>query len=293
MNILFSEKALSALQHSETVVNSARRGFVVVGEPSLPMLIMDAGERVQRRFVEFFMRRTSSLDPQARGYYYCSQFFHWATAAGFTLSSIDSTAAQKYVSELTAVRSVPTVKVHLKALRKLFEFFVASGSVTSNPFKKIRFAKLINKSALTVDQDKQTASMSITEANTLLAAFDSTALHELRDRALIGMVAYSSIDALAISHLHVGDFIFNKMKCRLRSKQNQKKNDPRVDLPPAVARDVQHYVDQAKIGKQHHFPLFRKFCNRGTTLSAEPLNASDILEIVQFRLKAAIRPQSI
>ena len=162
----------------------AKRGVFEVGATQLPNLILRAGDRAARRFVEFFAatirnRNTRSAYAQAVG-----QFCHWCERRGLELSGITPIVIAAYIEELTAKRSAPTVKQHLAAVRMLFDFLVTGHVVNVNPAWSVRGPRHVVKKG-------KTPVLTAIEARQLLDSIKTDTLIGLRDRALIALMCYS------------------------------------------------------------------------------------------------------
>ena len=90
-----------------------------------------------------------------------------------------------FLKELQGEVSAPTVKQHLAALRMLFDWLVVGHILEANPAHAVRGPKYSQKKGQTPVLDRD-------EARALLAAIDTASLTGLRDRALIGVMIYTS-----------------------------------------------------------------------------------------------------
>jgi len=90
-----------------------------VGATQLPKLILRAGHRAARRFVEFFTATIRNRNTRAAYATAVGQFFAWCDQRGLTLERISPVVIASYIEVLTAQRSAPTVKQHLAAIRML------------------------------------------------------------------------------------------------------------------------------------------------------------------------------
>jgi site-specific recombinase XerC len=80
--------------------------------------------------------------------------------------------------------SNPTVKQHLAAIRKLFDYLTTGGILDSNPASSVRGLKYV------VRRGKKPV-LSAEEARTMLDSIETTTLIGIHDRALIGVMVYS------------------------------------------------------------------------------------------------------
>ena len=89
-----------------------------------------------------------------------------------------------YIRALGRDFEKPTVKQHLAAIRMMFDWLVVGQVVAINPAHSVRGPKHAVKRG-------KTPVLTPDEARKLLDSIDVTTLVGLRDRALIGMMAYS------------------------------------------------------------------------------------------------------
>ena len=89
---------------------------------ALPALIASADDRVQFRFLEFFaanIRNPNTRRAYARG---IDEFLGWCTQRGVSsINAVQPLHVAAYIEELGQVRSAPTVKQRLAAIRHLFD----------------------------------------------------------------------------------------------------------------------------------------------------------------------------
>ena len=124
------------------------QGTTLVRQPAIttrslttvvPRIVADAGPDAARRFVEFFtatIRNPNTRDAYARA---VRAFLGWCEARGLMhLDQIEPIVVATYVEGLQAVRSAPTVKLHLAAVRMLFDWLVTGQVLRVNPASSVR-----------------------------------------------------------------------------------------------------------------------------------------------------------
>ena len=89
-----------------------------------------------------------------------------------------------YIEQLGVEASKPTVKQHLAAIRKLFDYLTTGGILDSNPASSVRGPKYVVRRG-------KTPVLLAEEARKLLDSIETTTLIGIRDRALIGVMVYS------------------------------------------------------------------------------------------------------
>ena len=148
-------------------------------------LIAAGGEKTAFRFFEFF---TANIrNPHTRRAYAraAKEFFDWLAARGIRqLTAIQSVHVATYIEELTKLRSAPTAKLRLAAMRHLFGWMVIGQIMPTNPAAAVRGPRYIVLRGKTPVLDPA-------EARQLIDAIDTTTVIGLRDRALIGLMVYS------------------------------------------------------------------------------------------------------
>src|SRR5271154_1791493 len=91
----------------------------------VPAMIAVAGERASLRFIDFFTAHIRN--PNTRGAYGVAMrgFFTWLELRGVAeLGTIRTHHVSAYVEMLTRSYSAPTVKQHLAAIRRLFDWLI-------------------------------------------------------------------------------------------------------------------------------------------------------------------------
>jgi Phage integrase, N-terminal SAM-like domain len=69
------------------------------------------------------------------------QFFDWCDKRKLELVEIEPLTVAAYIEQLGAEASKPTVKQHLVAIRKLFDYLTTGGILDSNPASSVRGPK--------------------------------------------------------------------------------------------------------------------------------------------------------
>ena len=90
-------------------------------------------------------------------------------------------------------------KLHLTAIRQLFDNLVVRHAVILNLAASVKGPKH-------QVQDGKTPALSLEQARTAFAGIDTSNVVGLRDRAVIGVLAYTGARAGAVASLRRGDF---------------------------------------------------------------------------------------
>jgi integrase/recombinase XerD len=181
------------------------------GLEALPAIIRARGERVSRRFIELFtanIRNRNTRMAYARAVK-VKHFFDWCDKRKLELREIEPLSVAAYIEQLGAEASKPTVKQHLAAIRKLFDYLTTGGILESNPASSVRGRKYVVKRG-------KTPVLSAEEARKLLDSIDTAPLIGLRDQALIGVMVYSFARVGAAVTMRVGDYFQHRQRLWLR-----------------------------------------------------------------------------
>src|SRR5215212_5888106 len=109
-------------------------------------LTASGGVRTAHRFLEFFTAQIRN--PHTRRAYVraVSAFCAWLEAHGVpSIAAVGSIHVAAYVEELGHRHSAPTVKQHLAAIRKMFDWLATGGILPFNPATAVRGPKHVVK----------------------------------------------------------------------------------------------------------------------------------------------------
>jgi integrase/recombinase XerC len=246
----------------------------------LPALIMTGGERTRVRFLEFFA--VTIRNPNTRRAYVraTGEFLGWCTGRGVaSIGAVQPLHVAGYVEELGRVRSAPTVKLRLAAVRHLFDWLVVGQVVPFNPAASVRGP------SHNVRRGK-TPVLAPAEARQLLDAIDVSTPAGLRDRALIGLMVYSFARVGAALAMRVEDVYVQNRRLWVRLHE---KGGKRHDMPchHNLEEYLTAYLDGCDLCEDRKGPLFRTL-GRGTRqLSATPLPQANAFAMVRRRATAA------
>jgi integrase/recombinase XerD len=250
----------------------------VVESARLPALIERSGESAKRRFLEFFAANIRNRGTRAAYGRAVGQFLTWCDRHHLELNTISPLAVATYIEQLTLVRSAPTVKLHLAAIRMLFDFLVTGQIIPLNPAAAVRGPKHV------VTKGK-TPVLSSEEARQLLDAIPTDNIAGLRDRALIGVMVYSFARVSAAINMNANDFFSQgrRMWFRLHEKGGKHHEVP-------AHHNAEEYVDAylscSKLNREQHAPLFRTV-NNMRRLTEHRMHRNDVLRMIKRRARQA------
>jgi site-specific recombinase XerD len=253
---------------------------VDVTDTLLPVQVRSAGSRATRRFLEFFtanIRNPNTRQAYARA---VSDFFHWCESAGLDrLEAVEPVHVAGYVEQLGRIRSAPTVKQHLAAVRMLFDWLVVGQVVPSNPASVVRGPSHVVKRG-------KTPVLSPEEAHELFASIPTDTLVGLRDRALIGVLIYSFARVSAALGMRVSDYFPQGKRWWLRLHEKGGKHHE-MPVHHTLEEYLDSYIADAGLLRDPKGPLFRASNGKTKVLSDRPFERRDALKMVQRRAKRA------
>jgi site-specific recombinase XerC len=164
----------------------------------VPAIIADLGDQAGWRYVEFFTAKIRN--PHTRRAYAgrAENSLPGANVAALTPTSIRPHDVGSYIEQLQTMRSAPSVKQQLAAVRMLFDWLVVVQIVPGNPASAVRGPKHVVKTGTTPVLEGE-------EWRRLLDAIPTTTLRDLRDRALIATLTYSFARATAALKMKIED----------------------------------------------------------------------------------------
>ena len=210
-----------------------------------------------------------------------SRFLAWCELEALDLSRVSPGLADRFIDELPGDSA--TKNQALAALRHFFDTLLIRHAAPLNPFQSVRGRKHDTS-------DGKTPGLSIQQARNLLASIDTSHVVGLRDRALLGTLAYTGARIGAIARLRRGDLEDqgSQRVLRFREKRGKQREIPvRHDLD----RWLGEYLEAAGIDADpKEAPLFRAALGNRKALSDGPLAANDMRRLLKRRLKDAGLP---
>jgi integrase/recombinase XerD len=264
------------------VTNQAPPTLVLIGDRpmALPQLIVDAGPAAAERFLEFFAAQIANDHTRAAYGRAAGQFLTWCEARGLSLRALAPLHVAAYIR--THRGSVPTVKQHLAAIRVLCDWLVVSQILPANPAAAVRGPKhVVTKGSTPV--------LAAAEARALLDGIDTSTLVGLRDRALIGVMAYSFGRVSAVAGMRRGDYFSQGRRGWLRLHE---KGGKRHDVPAHHLAEtyLDAYLEAAAL-TDPQTPLFQSV-DRARRLTGKALGRREVLAMIKRRAAAAALPAS-
>jgi integrase/recombinase XerD len=244
----------------------------------VPAVVEAAGPDAKRRFVEFFTANIRNRNTR-ESYLRAVRFFcEWCDERNVPLLAVEPTIVAAYSEELQERYADGSVKVHLAAVRMLFDYFTTGGILPFNPAQAVKGPKLV------VVKGK-TPVLSAADARTLLDSIDITKVAGLRDRALIGTMVYSFARIGATLKMNVEDLWLNDRRywIRLHEKGGRYHEMP---LQHNADQYIQEYMDAANLHGLKGIPLFCTI-GRRRELTETRMDRNDALRMIKRRARNA------
>jgi integrase len=167
---------------------------------AVPAVIAGAGDHAARRFLEFFAATIRNKNTRMAYYRAACHFFAWVEQHRIgELADIEPIHVGTYIEALQATAAKPTVKLHLAAIRMLFDWLVVGQILAVNPAHAVRGPKHVVRRG-------KTPVLTEEQARRLLESLDASTLVGLRDRALIGVMTYAFARIGAVVAMKVEDY---------------------------------------------------------------------------------------
>lgn len=247
----------------------------------VPAMIAGAGERASLRFIDFFTAHIRNPNTRAAYGVAVRGFFTWLETQGLAeLAEIRTHHVSTYTEILTRNYSAPTVKQHLAAIRRLFDWLIVGQVIDQNPAAPVRGPTHVVKKG-------KTPVLLADEARQLLDSIDVSTIIGLRDRALIALLVYSFARISAALQMDVEDYYPQGKRwwVRLHEKGGKQHEMPAHHL---LEQYLDAYVTAAGLGAEKSTPLFRTLGGRGRKLlTADRMARQDARRMIVRRAQKA------
>lgn len=194
-------------------------------------------------------------------------------------------AVAAWVEGLMKEHSAPTVKLHLAAVRMLFDYLVLGQVVPFNPATAVRGPKHVVKIG-------KTPVLNEAEARMLIESIDTSHVVGLRDRALIGVMTYSFARVGAVAHMRVKDYYSQGRRAWFILHEKGGRHH-KVPAHHKGAEYLDAYLAAAGIADEEKSPLFRSTRMKTRQLTDRAMAENDILRMVKRRARGAGLPAAI
>lgn len=247
----------------------------------VPAMIAAAGEDAARHFINFFIASIRNRHTRRSYARQAEQFLSWCQAHGLKdVREVRTEHVAAYIERLSrSALEAATVKQALSALRMLFSWLVVHQVVRENPTASVRGPKLV------VSEGK-TPYLPPEEVVRLIESIPTNTLVGLRDRALIGVMAYSFARVGAAVGMNVGDYYPEGKHWALRFREKGGKRK-QIAAHHKLEEYLDAYLAAAGITEAKGAPIFRTARGKTGTLTENRMTQSDAWRMLQRRAAAA------
>ena len=247
----------------------------------VPAIIDRAGGNARFAYDEFF--RASINNEHTRRAYarIVGRLLAWCELNGLELLQITPGLAGDYITQLEGAAT--TKNQALAALRHFFDAMVTRHVVPLNSFASVRGIRH------SVTEGK-TTEISIDQARKLFHAIDTSSPVGLRDRAVLGVLAYTGARVGAVAKLRLSDYrnMGDQRALRFREKGGKDREIPvRHDLEGWL----NEYVAAAGIGEDAKAAALFRSADKTKRLTSNAYGAHSMRQMMKRRLKDAGLPE--
>jgi integrase/recombinase XerD len=242
--------------------------------PNLPALFLYSEPGAQS-FWEYFTAHIRNPNTRRAYFHAVRRFSEWCQTRVLTLPQVRPLHVAAYVEHFGESCSKPTVKQHLAALRALFDWLVVRQVIPLNPAAAVRGPRFSQRRG-------KTPVLQPDEMRALLESIGERTLIDLRDRALLALMAYTFARVGAAIAMKAGDYFVQGRRGWVRLNEK----GGRVNEMPCH-HNLEQYLDDwlAKSGLAPGDSLFPSF--RNDALTRIPLAQANVFLMVRRRAAAA------
>ncbi|CAN5601025.1 tyrosine-type recombinase/integrase [soil metagenome] len=195
------------------------------------------------------------------------------------LGQVQTSHIRAFMDWQRRFHSEATIRQRLSALRTLFDWMVVSQILSLNPAQAVRGPKhrRSRKIAPVLRAD---------EIRILLDAIDAKSLPGLRDRALIGLIVYTSARVGTVLSMTVEDFYIHGHSSWAQFQEGGV-TERAIISHHNLNHYLQEYIRAAGIGDDLAGPLFRTTRGRSAELTERPMLQPDAWRVLRRRALAA------
>ncbi len=245
---------------------------------TVPALITNAGGNARFAYDEFFKATISNLHTRRAYGRIVDRFLHWAHERKLELHRITPGLAGDYISQVEG--SPQTKNQAIAALRHFFDALVQRHVAPLNSFASVRGIK---HSVM----EGKTPEITVEQARKLLRSVSVSDVVGLRDRAVLGVLAYTGARVGAVAQLRLLDYrnLGDQRTLRFREKGGKDREIPvRHDLEGWL----REYITAAGIENDSRTsPLFRAAVGKSKALTNNRYDAHSLRQMLKRRLKDA------
>lgn len=243
----------------------------------IPAVVERAGDAARFAWDEFFEGELANPHTRKNYAHAVRQFLDWCEGQQLELVRIAPGHVGRYFRELPV--AIPTKKLHLAAIRKLFDRLVNRHAVVINP------AATVKAERYSVVEGK-TPEIRPAQTRVLLDSIDTSTAVGLRDRAILGTLVYTAARVGAVARLGFRDLTHDGTQSLLRFTEKGGKSRE-IPVRHDLEGYLRDYIQSAGIADD---PLFRTATRKSGTLTDHAVSAIDICKMMKRRLRDAGLP---
>src|SRR6202162_1149978 len=263
-------------------MSDSELAIVCVDFFAAPILIERAGSSTRKKFFEFFTVPIRNANTRAAYYRAIQHFLALVERAGYQdLEDIEPVTVAAYIETLQR-QAAPTVKQHMAAIRMLFSWLTEKGVLAMNPAREVKTEKFSRT-------EGKTPAFVEGEVQQLLDVIEASTHTGLRDRALLGTLAYTFARIGAVVNLKVQDYYPSGIRFFLRFKEKGGK-EKELPVHHKLEELLDEYLKATGLGNEPSSLLFPAALGKTGKLSRRPLVRTDAADMLKRRLKQAGLP---
>ena len=253
-------------------------GLVKAGSFQVPALIADIGPEATKRYFEFFTVPIRNKNTRIAYYHAIGQFLDWCQRAGFRdLEDIEPITVAAYVEQHPG--SPATIKQHMSAIRMLFSWLTEKGILAMNPAREVKTEKFSRREGKTPAFDTE-------QVQKVLDKIDTSNDVGLRDRALLGTLAYTFARIGAVVNLKVEDYFQTGKRSMIRFSEKGGK-ETEIPVHHKLEELLDQYLETSDLRNWPNAPLFPIAIGKTGKLGNRPATRIDAARMLKRRLKDA------
>lgn len=260
------------------------------GQGILLPVFFSPDARTRERVAEFFGANIRNANTRAAYLVAAARFADWCEGHRLELAQLRPLHVGAYLEQLQRVYSIASVKQHLAALRMLFDYLVLGHVLEMNPAASVRGPRYTIKKGKTPVLSAEEARLLL---NSIPVADDRgrPILAGIRDRAILGVLAYTFARVSAMIAMRVEDYFQQGKRWwfRLHEKGGRYHEVP---AHHKAEEYVDAWLEAAGIAEEKKLPLFRTFDRKDRHVTDRGLYRQDVLRMIKRRVRAAGLPES-
>ena len=253
-------------------------GLVKAESFQVPALIADIGPEATKRYFEFFTVPIRNKNTRIAYYHAIGQFLDWCQRAGFRgLEDIEPITVAAYIEQHSG--SPATIKQHMSAIRMLFSWLTEKGILAMNPAREVKTEKFSRREGKTPAFDTE-------QVQKVLDKIDTSNDVGLRDRALLGTLAYTFARIGAVVNLKVEDYFQTGKRSMIRLSEKGGK-ETEIPVHHKLEELLDQYLETSGLKHRPNAPLFPIALGKTRKLGNRPATRIDAARMLKRRLKDA------